>query len=580
MSSEPQWRCVVCNKPKDLRGPHLKGKTKVRSDCWPCAVKREFVLVNADEAIVAAPAKVVAASTPPQAANPFVKSATQEPKPAAVNPFGNSSPSTAPPSANPFQKSASSTQLHAGKPLLPNAFASSSTPSTTASSNPFAKPAAAQAPLSSSSNSAAALFKAPSAPAAAAVKSPFAGVFGAPSAANPFLNPQAPKPATAGAPALVMQSQSPSKPSPPFTFVAAKKLVAPALGLQSSQASAPRGFSSDDTWKCAKCGKAKDLRGEHLAGKTIVRSDCWPCAVKRVFIRHDPSGEAFESPSPTGQAAASSSVSPDGRKISSKTSPELQQQRTNSTPDSITSSFASCCVVPSNTPASPIVHASSAPGRSTPANVFVDPVVPSAVNEVYFFLSASSTTAIAAELSAFSERLFGQVRKVLVQHRADESNIHVSGTICTVFIPPSMATSIDAIGSLILAAERRIAASSTTPTKTRIFADSPTSLVASCMYKIVAGDAALSVAGPSSDASDFLPKVALLAQAKQQKPQQTDIASKEVFLRTQCVVAPQWCHGESLRLAEGKQPAGAVDIVLVSSHAPTRDDVLAVAALM
>jgi hypothetical protein len=36
------WRCVQCNKPKDLQRDHLKGKTEVRSDCWPCAKKTTF----------------------------------------------------------------------------------------------------------------------------------------------------------------------------------------------------------------------------------------------------------------------------------------------------------------------------------------------------------------------------------------------------------------------------------------------------------------------------------------------------------------------------------------------------------
>eukprot|EP00331_Platyophrya_macrostoma_P031059 CAMPEP_0176438598 /NCGR_PEP_ID=MMETSP0127-20121128/19393_1 /TAXON_ID=938130 /ORGANISM="Platyophrya macrostoma, Strain WH" /LENGTH=591 /DNA_ID=CAMNT_0017822607 /DNA_START=168 /DNA_END=1943 /DNA_ORIENTATION=+ len=47
-TGEPTWRCTTCGKVKDLRGPHLNGKTTVRSDCWPCAKKRTFVLYDPD----------------------------------------------------------------------------------------------------------------------------------------------------------------------------------------------------------------------------------------------------------------------------------------------------------------------------------------------------------------------------------------------------------------------------------------------------------------------------------------------------------------------------------------------------
>lgn len=40
------WMCEHCHKVKDLKGDHLKGKATVRSDCWPCAKKRTFVLAT------------------------------------------------------------------------------------------------------------------------------------------------------------------------------------------------------------------------------------------------------------------------------------------------------------------------------------------------------------------------------------------------------------------------------------------------------------------------------------------------------------------------------------------------------
>ena len=36
------WICAACDRPKPLAGPHLAGKAKVRSECWPCGLKRFF----------------------------------------------------------------------------------------------------------------------------------------------------------------------------------------------------------------------------------------------------------------------------------------------------------------------------------------------------------------------------------------------------------------------------------------------------------------------------------------------------------------------------------------------------------
>ena len=49
MSSEKAWVCTKCNKAKPLCGSHLDGKTEVRSDCWPCATKRKFVLKSVND---------------------------------------------------------------------------------------------------------------------------------------------------------------------------------------------------------------------------------------------------------------------------------------------------------------------------------------------------------------------------------------------------------------------------------------------------------------------------------------------------------------------------------------------------
>ncbi|RNE98052.1 hypothetical protein TraAM80_09118, partial [Trypanosoma rangeli] len=46
------WKCIVCGKAKELGGKHLIGKTKVRSDCWPCGKKTTF---NFEEQTTVAP---------------------------------------------------------------------------------------------------------------------------------------------------------------------------------------------------------------------------------------------------------------------------------------------------------------------------------------------------------------------------------------------------------------------------------------------------------------------------------------------------------------------------------------------
>ncbi|KPA86902.1 hypothetical protein ABB37_00940 [Leptomonas pyrrhocoris] len=48
------WRCEQCQKMKDLNGPHLNGRSSVRSDCWPCAKKTTFVRCGADGTTAAA----------------------------------------------------------------------------------------------------------------------------------------------------------------------------------------------------------------------------------------------------------------------------------------------------------------------------------------------------------------------------------------------------------------------------------------------------------------------------------------------------------------------------------------------
>jgi len=71
------WKCTVCNKIKDLPGDHLKAKTEIRTDCWPCATKRLFKKVKDDGSRDLPQAEPPAAApTPPQTAAKTAESPT------------------------------------------------------------------------------------------------------------------------------------------------------------------------------------------------------------------------------------------------------------------------------------------------------------------------------------------------------------------------------------------------------------------------------------------------------------------------------------------------------------------------
>ena len=171
----PVWVCCKCFKIKDLNGPHLDGKTEVRSDCWPCATKRRFRLAESSEALRTELEK----ETPKEPIVPTleIKKAETMPKPSAPTGFKfSNSPRDNDPTQ--FQK------------LLGKADSSDTKPAEKTDVAPVA-----------------------------------------------------------------------SKPSISITAADPSQLE----------------------WRCAKCNKVKDLSGDHLKGKTSVRSDCWPCATKREF---------------------------------------------------------------------------------------------------------------------------------------------------------------------------------------------------------------------------------------------------------------------------------------------------------
>ncbi|RNC31449.1 hypothetical protein TcCL_Unassigned06025, partial [Trypanosoma cruzi] len=127
----------------------------------------------------------------------------------------------------------------------------------TATQNTFTAKPHAESPLKN-------VFGAPSSTAAKPpAESPFKSVFGAPSSTDAKPPAESPFKSVFGAPS--------STDAKPPAELAVKELGGTSCG-------------KNGVWKCSRCGKAKDLSGEHLKNKTEVRSDCWPCARKSTFI--------------------------------------------------------------------------------------------------------------------------------------------------------------------------------------------------------------------------------------------------------------------------------------------------------
>jgi hypothetical protein len=85
-----------------------------------------------------------------------------------------------------------------------------------------------------------------------------------------FVGTGATAPAVTGRPSK--KAASPAKKQP---AAAAAGGVPPAAA-----ADAPQGPA---VWRCAACGKVKELSGAHLRGKRELRSECWPCGRKQFF---------------------------------------------------------------------------------------------------------------------------------------------------------------------------------------------------------------------------------------------------------------------------------------------------------
>ena len=360
------WRCDVCKKVKDLKGPHLNGKTSVRSDCWPCGKKRTFVKTGADSTTAAAttytfsttttakstvntnalPASIsVTPSTEAQAAafqNIFA--AATAAAAAAAKTSTSSAITTSPPSF-PFSSisrdginnnssssssskrtshvntsSSGSTRGGADGGGVATAFGTSRT-----SSSPFITPAVSAAsikkfktsyashmtckhedptPASEAGRNTSTFPPSMTSPyvmeSSAGTSPPFtfrpnanytptsSTVGGMWSTATLLPGSMASlgNPSAAGRTVSPFMPSAESKPSTEAADAAASAYATlkPAV-LTAAAADAP---STSDAatlvWACEHCHKVKDLKGEHLRGKTTVRSDCWPCAKKRTFV--------------------------------------------------------------------------------------------------------------------------------------------------------------------------------------------------------------------------------------------------------------------------------------------------------
>ncbi|PWV11823.1 hypothetical protein C3747_56g79 [Trypanosoma cruzi] len=241
------WRCSVCRKTKELSGKHLEGKTSVRSDCWPCAKK--CVFVRESPAVSRSAAQVV---TAPFLFNPNLSTSLEKSTTAA------STMATTGVASNPFTASAAFTNK------TPFASAPNTWKGTTASSKPV--------------NAAADAF-------AAAGKQLETE---APARKNAFL------PSEKAFPIVMHSAPATDRPrqSPPFAFTSSPTAVMPLVNdnakLGNITSNNGHESSNKPVWRCSVCRKTKELSGKHLEGKTSVRSDCWPCAKKRVFVLSHP----------------------------------------------------------------------------------------------------------------------------------------------------------------------------------------------------------------------------------------------------------------------------------------------------
>ncbi|CUG01321.1 Hypothetical protein, putative, partial [Bodo saltans] len=323
-SADDEWRCVVCNKVKELRGAHLNGKVTVRTDCWPCAKKQTFQLVGASGTSLSSIFQVPSVPSDlsggllAASAAPIVTSAVAPVAPPAIPAV------LAPTTSSPAVPSAVVT------PAAPVAVAVRAASAddewrcvvcnkvkelrgahlngkVTVRTDcwPCAKKQTFQL-VGASGTSLSSIFQVPSvpsdlsgglltAPAAPAVGAAMSSI-PATSAIAPVVPPAAPVPITSspGVPTAVVTPAAPVAVAAPATTTGGAFGSKPADTVESAKP-ATNVASVDDEWRCVVCNKVKELRGAHLNGKVTVRTDCWPCAKKQTFQLVGASGTSLSS---------------------------------------------------------------------------------------------------------------------------------------------------------------------------------------------------------------------------------------------------------------------------------------------
>lgn len=537
----------MCNKAKDLRGPHLNGKKVVRSDCWPCAKKQTFHL------IVDAPAAAVGGtfSSPPQ----FLFSQQQAPTSAASAPAPQKSPFV-----SAFKATAPST---AAAPI----------------SNPFSS-------------------------------------FGGGKTGNPFTTAAAPPTAITTATAqqhIVMQNNAPTPgkgkpmPSPPFSFVG-KSAMPPVISLTpastelaaatSAGAATTLTMTPDDQWKCATCQKNKDLRGKHLDGKESVRSDCWPCATKRTFLRYSPSGVLVrKSVVPVESKAASTSPStlhiPSGN-TSTRSQPSFST-KSNQTPQEPVST-TDTIKTSSSFDATPV-----APYHAKRSSAFQwrEPEVPSHDAERQFFVQsvaaagAPSSSNNCGEISLSTMFYEKTIHAYLAHIRANaftrnlpmvwEPSQSVVFVTCGFFLskvatvsptaaPPStLCAVLGDVSSVLMHLDTTIGVANSERIG-RVFCPDSITLAAAALYQLhINGD--IVVFGPAADKTtkptllDEIIDIHPTVQTRVTSGDQRNAASKKLWQSQSISAMPNAVLGEAIRQCEPLKPkSGTVDVVLIAKN--------------
>lgn len=592
---ENEWRCAVCNKVKDLRGPHLDGKSTVRSDCWPCAKKQTFKLVSSTEGAKKEVPQFLFSQQPAAAA--------AAPQSAPAKQTGVSSPFAAKPAA-------------AAPPAAASPFVSAFA---TKPASSAAAPAAAASPFGSFGGGKTGNPFAPSSQATVKAGSP-PNPFGQTAAANPFVA-AAGSTTTATSQQIVMQNNAPTPgkgkpaPSPPFAFVSKPPLgvpptfsLSPGAPASSSHNTTTTTMTADDQWKCNACNKNKELRGPHLDNKSTVRSDCWPCAKKQTFQRFSASGERVTSAATVATKPAAAAAPQIVRQTSTSPSPFVSPAST------LKSSQAPQSAKSFQTPLEPFsttdtLRTSSsftmtpvAPYQKMRPSAFAwrEPEVPSYEAERQFFVQAVACAAGISPCtpsnpggeislsSIFFERTIqsyldhirsGVFTKSLPMVWGPQHDVvfvmcsHFLSKVSSPILTPSPAlySGLGDVASVLMHLDATIGAGSSERIG-RVFCPDTVTLAATALYQLhVNHDFA--VFGPTPDKTtkptllDDIIEILPVVQTRVTSGDQRNAASKQLWQSCSISAMPLAAQGDAIRRNEpGKPKPNTVDVVLITKY--------------